>query len=92
MQKRVILIILAVLSGVIFVNDLSFIQVASACYDRIDAGQAWMKGYHDAQRDFQGVNGHRFDDSTHLADKENYQAGYRTGWNDAQKGVSGPFC
>jgi hypothetical protein len=51
-----------------------------------------VEGYHDAQRDFQGVNGHGFDDSTHLADKENYQAGYRTGWNDAQKGVSGPFC
>jgi hypothetical protein len=62
------------LSGAIFVNGLSFLQVASACYDRIDAGQAWMKGYHDAQRDFQGINCHGFDDSTHLADKENYQA------------------
>jgi len=51
-----------------------------------------MIGYRDAQRYFQRINGHGFDDSTHLADKENYQSGYKTGFNDAQKGVSGPFC
>jgi len=91
-EKRVIVIISAVLLTKILVNGLSLAQVASGCYDRIDAGPAWMKGYHDAQRDSQRLNGHGFDDSTHLADKENYQAGYQTGWNDAQKGVSGPFC
>jgi hypothetical protein len=68
------------------------VQTANACYDRIDAGPAWMKGYRDAQRDFQGLNGHGFDDSTHLSDKGNYKAGYHTGWNDARKGVDGPFC
>jgi hypothetical protein len=64
-------------------------QVVAGCYDRADAGPAWLKGYTDAQRDFHGKG---FDDSTHLADKQNYQAGYQTGWNDAQKGVNGPFC
>ena len=88
-EKRLLLITPAVF---LMTNGLSLAQVASGCYDRNDAGPAWMKGYHDAQRDFQGLNGHGFDDSTHLADKENYQGGYQTGWNDAQKGVNGPFC
>jgi hypothetical protein len=64
-------------------------QVTAGCIDRADAGPAWLKGYSDAQRDFHSKG---FDDSTHLADKQNYQAGYQTGWNDAQKGVNGPFC
>jgi hypothetical protein len=25
---------------------------SGSCYDVADAGLAWMKGYHDAQRDF----------------------------------------
>jgi hypothetical protein len=48
-RKRVIVIVPAVLLVAIFVNGLSLAQVASGCDDRIDAGPAWMKGYHDAQ-------------------------------------------
>jgi hypothetical protein len=34
----------------------------------------------DAQKDFQGINGHGFDDSAHLAD---HIQTYRAGWDDA---------
>lgn len=63
-------------------------------YDEADAGPAWMKGYFDSQKDFKVLNGHGYDDSTHFkgVDKENYVAGYKTGWRDAEKGVTGPFC
>lgn len=86
-QKRTI-VFLGFL-GTFLLIPLLFHQVAMGCYDRADAGPEWLKGYTDAQRDFHGKG---FDDSTHLADKVNYQSGYQTGWNDAQKGVSGPFC
>ena len=55
---------------------------SGSCYDVADAGLAWMKGYHDAQRHFHSKG---FDDSTHLADKVNYQVGYQAGWDDASK-------
>ena len=53
-----------------------------------------MKGYHDSQRDFKALNGHGYDDSTHLkgVDKKDYVAGYHMGWEDAKIGKSGPFC
>jgi hypothetical protein len=65
---------------------------AAACIDRVDAGPAWLKGYNDGQRDSHGANGHGFDDSTHLADKQNYQSGYKAGWDAGRSGVSEPFC
>jgi photosystem II reaction center protein PsbP len=78
------------------VNSPSFhatpIPSSGSCYGTADAGPAWMKGYRDGQADFQGANGHGFNDSTHLADQTNYKSGYRTGWDDASQGKNGPFC
>jgi hypothetical protein len=88
MNQKQTIAFLGVFGAFLFL-PIVFHQGAAGCIDRIDAGPAWLKGYHDAQRDFSGKG---FDDSTHLADKENYQSGYKTGFNDAQKGVSGPFC
>jgi hypothetical protein len=61
--------------GAFLFIPIIFSQGAAGCIDRIDAGPAWLKGYNDGQRDSHGANGHGFDDSTHLADKQNYQSG-----------------
>ena len=38
-----------------------------------------MTGHRDVQKDFQGINGHGFDDSTQLPDKTSYKSGHQSG-------------
>ena len=88
--------IIRVDSEVACIVSIGFQKQANAfsCYDEADAVPAQMKGYHDSQRDFKALNGHGYDDSTHLkgVDKKDYVAGYHMGWEDAKIGKSGPFC
>lgn len=64
------------------------------CIEQDSGPGAWLKGYNDAHRDFQGLNGHGFDDSTHFKgdDKVHYKSGYSKGFDDAANGKKLPMC
>jgi hypothetical protein len=72
----------------------AFRERTDTCIAGDDGPGNWYKGYHDAQRDFLGRNGHGYDASTHLKGEQGdiYVAGYQDGWADAQKGVTMPAC
>jgi hypothetical protein len=58
--------------------------VAASCHE----GQAWEKGYNDAQNDFRA--GNHFDDgnpSHQISPIDDYKAGYSQGYVDAREGL-----